>query len=324
MNFWEAQARARGKTKIYLTAFVIITCIVAAVSEMAMRHFAKGSYDPPYPVLGLTFLAITFLVALFNYGQYCNYGGSYVAESVGAYRIYPETRDPTEKQLLNIVEEVALAAGLPIPEVYVIPVHQINAFAAGTNPENAAIAITEGTLQKLNRDEIQGVIAHEFGHVYNADMKISLRLAAMVMGFFFVIYIGMRLLQVSSLSRSRSSNEKGGNPLVLAAFILMIAGAFTWFAGSVLKSMVSREREYLADACAVQFTRNPDGIANALRKIAIDTTEDMPKEGAAFSHLYFDEHSGFARLFATHPPIEKRIAAIEGKEYLPEEWKKML
>ncbi len=323
MNFWEAQARARGKTKVYVAAFVIITVLVAIGAELAMRYFAEDSYSPDFPVVGLTFMAITFVVALFNYFMYSTKGGSYVAESVGAYPVSNPPRNPVEKQLLNIVEEMALAAGVPVPAAYIIPAAQINAFAAGTNPENAAIAITEGALTKLNRDEVQGVIAHEFGHIYNGDMKISLRLAAMVMGFLFIIYLAMRILQFSGLRR-RSEDDKGGNPVMIAALVLIVAGAITWVAGSILKSTVSREREYLADACAVQFTRNPEGIANALRKIGNDSTEDMPKEGAAFSHLYFDEHSGFSSLFATHPPLEKRIEAIEGKEYLPEEWKKEL
>lgn len=324
MNFWKAQARARGKTKIYITLFVLITFIVAAISEWALRTFAEDSYQPDFPIFGLFFICLTFLVALANYAIYTQQGGAYVAESMGGIKLDPRSiSHPAEKQLLNIVEEIALASALPMPAVYVLPVNEINAFAAGTTPQNAAVAISAGALNKLNRDEIQGVIAHEFGHIYNGDMKISMRLAAMVMGFFFIIYIAMRILQFSGLSgRSRSSDQKGGNPIAIAALILMVAGAFTWLAGSILKACVSREREYLADACSVQFTRNPEGIANALRKIGKDNTHDMPREGAAYSHLYFRE--GINSIFATHPPLEKRIAAIEGKEYLPEEWKKDL
>ncbi|MEC7839104.1 MAG: M48 family metallopeptidase [Chlamydiota bacterium] len=324
MNFWEAQDRARKKTKYYLAAFVTITVFVAAIAEMAMRYFAPQAYTTDFPILGFSFLVITFFVAFFNYSLYRQHGGSYVAESIGAKRIHPNTEHPMEKQLLNIAEEIAISSGLPLPAIYIIPAKQINAFAAGITSDNAAIAITEGALRVLNRDEVQGVIAHEFGHIYNGDMKISLRLAAMVMGFFFALYMGMRILQFSGLSRSRSSNQKGANPLAIAALILMVAGVFSWFAGTLLKCVVSREREYLADACAVQFTRNPDGIANALRKIGHETHNDMPRGSAAFSHMYFDEHTGFSSLFATHPPLKKRIEAIEGKVYLPEEWKKEL
>lgn len=328
MNFWQAQDKARKKTKIYLAAFIIITLLIATLAEAAMRYFAGEAYQTDIPVIGLLFVAITFIAAGINYSLYSNFGGSYVAKSIGARQIEQTTTNPYEKQLLNIVEEMALAAGLPTPPVFIIPAKQINAFAAGLKPDNAAIAITEGALHTLNRDEIQGVIAHEFGHIYNGDMKISMRLAAMIMGFLFVFYMGFRLLQVSALTggRSRSSSrggQKGVDVTMLAALILFVAGLINFFVGKVLQAMVSREREYLADACSVQFTRNPQGIANALRKIAKEQTpSDMPKEGAAFAHMYLEDRSAFSALFATHPPLKKRIEAIEGKTYLPDEWKK--
>lgn len=323
MNFWEAQRRARSKTSLYVTLFVLLTMAAAALVEIGMRHFAYDSYNPPLPVLGIIFAAITFMTASFQYMQFRFYGGSYVAESVGAKRIDPAGATGKERMLLNIVEEISLASGVPLPPVYILNTPQINAFAAGLTREDAAITVTRGTLAFLNRDELQGVVAHEFGHIYNGDMKISMRLAAMVMGFFFVLYAAMRLLQFSDL-RSRDDN-KGPNPIAVAALLFLVAGAFTWLFGSLLKAAVSREREYLADACAVQFTRNPEGIANALRKIASESesmASKMPKSGLAFSHLYFDSHTGFSAFFATHPPIEKRIAAIEGREYIPDEWLK--
>lgn len=310
MNFWEAQARARRYTIIYIAVFVMITMIIATVAEWAMRYFAPEAYDPPLPYLGLTFLAITFLVAGFNYLRYKSFGGACAAEAVGARRVDPHTKDPVERKLLNIVEELALASSIPIPPVYIIPANEINAFAAGLNTDDAIVAITEGSLQKLNRDEIQGVIAHEFGHITNGDMCISMRLAAMLMGFYFALYIGIRLLQFGG----RSRGDKKGDPVALAAFILIIAGTLSWLAGSILKAMVSRQREYLADACSVQFTRNPEGIANALRKIGADNVQDMPQGGANFSHMYLNDSSFLSRLFATHPPLDKRIKAIEGTE----------
>lgn len=322
MNFWEAQRRARSRTSLYVTIFVLLTLFVAYISEAAMHAFAQENYNPPLPYVGLAFLTITFCVALFQYSMFRSQGGSYVAESVGARRIDPRYASPKEQMLLNIVEEVAIAASVPIPAVYILNAKEINAFAAGMTPNDAAVTVTLGTLNLLSRDELQGVVAHEFGHIHNGDMLISMRMAAMVMGFFFVLYLAMRLLQISSFrSDNRDENRRGGNPLVLAALILIVAGAFTWFAGSVLKSMISREREYLADACAVQFTRNPNGIANALRKIANEQVHDMPKSGIAYSHMYLEDTTMMSFLFATHPPIEKRIAAIEGREYIPEEWK---
>lgn len=324
-NFWELQRKARKRTSIYLLIFIGITIGMSVLIEVLMRSFAKDSYQPDFPILGFAFLAMTFAVAAFQYSMFQSYGGSYVAKSVGGRLVSPDSRDPRERQLLNIVEEIAIASSLPVPPIYLLEAHQINAFAAGLSKNSAAVAITRGALEKLNRDEIQGVIGHEFGHIYNGDMKISMRLAAMVMGFFFVLYFAFRILQFSSLTGGRERDEKrGGNPILLAALLLMGAGAVTWLFGSLLKAMVSREREYLADACAVQFTRNPNGIANALRKIGKDQTDDMPKQGMAISHMYLDNHVGFNSLFATHPPLEKRVKAILGLTFLPPEWKEDL
>lgn len=321
INFWEAQKKARSRTTLYLVLFVTMAIAIAAGAELAMRQFAGDAYHPPEPLVAVGFLVVTIGVAAFQYMLYNSQGGSYVAESVGGQLIDPNTSNFHYQQVLNIVQEIALASGMPVPPVYLIPAEDINAFAAGMNPDNAAIAITVGALKKLNRDELQGVIAHEFGHIYNGDMKISMRLAAMVMGFFIALYIGMRLLEFSSFSRRSRDNEKGGNPLVILALVFVVSGVITWIAGSILKASVSRQREYLADACAVQFTRNPNGIANALRKIAaIAPKNDMPSSGMSISHMYFNDHSFLSNLFATHPPLEKRIAALEGREYIPEEW----
>lgn len=327
MNFWEAQRIAKSKTGWYITIFILLTVLTGTLAELAMREFVPPDfYHPPLPLIGLAFFGVTFLVAGFNYSNYLNYGGSYVAKSLDAQLIERNTTNPRERQLLNIVEEVAISTGLPVPPVYLLDAKEINAFAAGTSPENSVITVTQGTLYQLNRDELQGVIAHEFGHIYNGDVKISMRLAAMIMGFFIISYLGLRLFQIASYSGSsrRSNNEgKGGNPLLIAALILTVAGAVTWFFGSILQASVSRQREYLADASSVQFTRHPSGILNALKKIAASKNiDDMPKSGKPFAHMYFNEHPSFwQRLFATHPPLEMRIAAIEGKEYTVEDEK---
>lgn len=317
MNFWEAQRKARSQTTLYLCLFVLFTLIVATASELALRYFSQENYAPSFPFFGLLFLILTFGVASYNYAMYNQYGGSYVAESVGGRQANPDSLNPRERQLINIVEEMALATSLPIPLVYIVPSNEINAFAAGLTPQAAAIAVTQGTLEKLNRDETQGVIAHEFGHIHNGDMVINLRLAAMIMGFFFMIYLGFRLLSGGRMKSRDNGQGKGGNPVLIAALIFIMAGAITWLVGSLLQACVSRQREFLADASAVQFTRNPDGIINALRKIAKDSTNrGMPITGTAYSHLYFEDRFS---LFSTHPSLRRRIAALEGKEYLPEE-----
>jgi heat shock protein HtpX len=318
MNFWQAQQKARSRTSLFVILFVILTAIMSAMVEISMRVFVpEYDHNNPLPWLGIGFMGITFLVAIFQYMKFSTVGGRYVPESLGAHRVDARTASYNEQKLLNIVEEMAVAAGLPMPPVYILPANQINAFAAGMTPQDAAVTVTQGTLDRLNRDELQGVIAHELGHIYNGDVKISMRLAAMVMGFFFVLYIGLRIIQFSSF-RGRGNgngNRRGQNPVAIAALLFIIAGAFTWFFGSILKSAVSREREYLADACAVQFTRNPLGIANALRKIEKESSADMPPQGNAYSHLYFNDLSFFSSLFQTHPPIKKRIAAILGGRY---------
>lgn len=292
---------------------------MAFLIDYAVRLLVEAGYMKPMPYLGALFLAVTFCVAGFYYIAFNSQGGSFVAESLGGRPVFRETIDYKERQLLNIVEEMAVASSQPVPPVYIIESKEINAFAAGMRPDNAAITVTRGALELLNRDELQGVIGHEFGHIYNGDMKISMRLAAMVMALVFILYIGIRLLQGSFLFGRRRDNGGGGgnNPIALIALIVIVAGAITWFAGAILRSMVSRQREYLADACAVQFTRNPEGIANALRKIGkAQEVHDMPRQGMAYSHLYFNNQSFLSLLFATHPPLEKRIAAIEGGTYL--------
>lgn len=315
MNFWEAQKKARSRTVLYVFVFFALTVAIALLIEYVMSLLAKEGYTQPIPYLGVIFFAITFVVAGFYYLSFKSNGGRFVAQTLGAREVVSSTGDLREKQLLNIVGEMAVASGVAIPAVFIMESKEINAFAAGTRPENAVIAVTRGALKLLDRDELQGVIAHEFSHIRNADMLLGMRLAAMVMGFVFMLYIGIRLLEGSFLFGRK---REGNSPIAIAALVFLVAGALTWFAGAILRSMVSRQREYLADASAVQFTRNPQGIANALRKIAAhENVHDMPRRGMAYSHLYFNNQSFWSKLFATHPPLEKRIAAIEGHKTNP-------
>ncbi len=312
MDFWKAQAQARRTTRFYIALFILLTFIASCFAELGARGFASEEYaeenGTPFPMVGVIFALVTFGVAIFQYSRFKQQGGSYVAESVGGRLVNPNTTDFKERQLLNIVQEMAMAASVPVPPTYIIDSEQINAFAAGLKKEDAAVAVTRGTLELLNRDELQGVIGHEFGHIHNGDMMINMRLAAMIMGFFFVLTIGLRLLQ---FTRFQSSGRDRINPLLILALIFLVAGSLTWVFGSILRASVSRQREYLADASSVQFTRNADGIKNALKKIAGQDVNDMPPAGNAYAHMYFDNYVGFSSLFATHPPIDKRISALE-------------
>lgn len=310
MDFWKAQQKAKTRTTIYLLSFVAMTFAVAFGIEWILQNFFENYYQRGFPLFAVAFCAMTFLYALYNYTMYQQYGGGYVAKSLGARQIGKASIERHEAILYNICEEIAVAASLPMPEIYLLDAKEINAFAAGLTPSKAAVTVTNGALSKLSRDELQGVIAHEFGHIYNGDMKIGLRLAAMVAGFFVVLSCGIKLMQFSNFR----SDEGRKSPLTFVAIALLAAGAITWLGGSILRGLVSQEREYLADATGVQFTRDPTGLIGALLKIEKDQKEDMPPLGQPYAHLYFNHHSFWQSLFATHPPIADRIAVLEGKK----------
>lgn len=308
MDFWEAQKRAKIRTRIALVIFIFMTIALAIIAEVAFRLFLGDQELENFPVVGALFAIVTFITALFQYLMYRNQGGSYVAESLGASVATRDSKNQKAVKLYNLVEEMAIASGLPMPAVYVLQAPAINAFAAGLTENNAAIAVTQGALDALSRDELQGVIAHEFGHIKNGDMRIGLQLAAMISGFFVLLYISFRVLDFSRFQRDENNR---GNATVLIAIILLAAGSLAWFGGSLLRSLVSRQREYLADASAVQFTRNPEGLIGALIKIKQENSHEMPKYGKPFEHLYFDRAGAFS-LFDSHPPIDARIAALKG------------
>lgn len=323
MQFWEAQRKARRTTVIYVILFILLALVVAVIGEVALRTFGGENYDSSFPYMGVAILGLTFGVALMEYGAYSLEGGGYVARSLGGRLIPKSTQNLKLQQLLNIVQEVSIASRVPAPEVYLLPAQEINAFAAGLTADKAAIAVTWGALEQLSREELQGVIAHEFGHIYNRDMRLTMRLAAMLAGFFFMVTIGFRLFQYTAwfpeTESRREEDRRGGNPLVLAALIFLAAGVVSWFFGSMLRALVSQQREYLADACAVQFTRSTRGLAGALHKIERSQVVDMPQAGISYAHLYISNKSFWGNLFATHPPIEKRIEALEGGTYKIEE-----
>lgn len=234
-------------------------------------------------------------------------GGSVIALELGGRHVLSETATEAEQQLLNIVEEMAIAAGLPVPQVYILD-HELgmNAFAAGFKPGDAVIGVTKGLLDSLNRDELQGVIAHEFSHILNGDMSINLRLMGLLYGILFV-YLAGRLLLYSRFDRE--------NRLWLFGLALVVIGSSGLLCGRLIQSAISRQREFLADASAVQFTRNPEGIGGALAKLAETGSEIVSPYAETSSHMFFGsalDAGWWGDLFATHPALEARIQRIFG------------
>ncbi len=235
-------------------------------------------------------------------------GGGEVARSLGGTPVDPATTDPLRRRLYNVVEEMAIAAGVPVPEVFVLEHEQgINAFAAGYSPADAAVAVTRGTLEHLNRDELQGVIAHEFSHIFNGDMRLNIRLVGFLFGILVIAVIGRRLLFTARYAR----DSRNAAPAVMMGLVVVLIGYAGLFFARWIKAAVSRQREFLADASAVQFTRNPDGVAGALKKIgALYASSFMTSDAEEIGHMLFARGMG-RQLFATHPPLDERIQAID-------------
>ncbi|MEM1423585.1 MAG: M48 family metallopeptidase [Planctomycetota bacterium] len=256
-------------------------------------------------------------------------GGQVVARALGGRLVPRDTRDPGERQLLNIVEEMALASGTPVPPVYIMQGERgINAFAAGYAPESAVIGVTRGAVDYLTRGQMQGVIAHEFSHILNGDMRINIRLMGVLHGILLLGLVGgimVRSLFYGSLlgsgSRSRSNVASSGNKgagivvFMVAGLVLVVLGAIGTFFGTWIKSAVSRQREYLADASAVQFTRDPSTISGALQAIGgfKHRSRLVAPNAAEASHMFFGQGltSGFNNMFASHPPLPDRIRRVD-------------
>jgi Zn-dependent protease with chaperone function len=246
-------------------------------------------------------------------------GGHTVAEMMGGQPLSPQTADPDERKIQNVVEEMAIASGTPVPPVFVLEQEDgINAFAAGFAPGDAVIGVTRGCIRNLTRDELQGVIAHEFSHILNGDMRLNIRLIGVLYGILLISMTGwiiFRSTAYSSRIQSRDNgNKRGANPWPLVGLALYVLGYVGVIFGNLIKAAVSRQREFLADASAVQFTRNPDGIAGALKKIgALSQGSGVLAPAAAeASHLFFGDAIGhFFQAFATHPSLVERIRRID-------------
>jgi Zn-dependent protease with chaperone function len=311
MDFFERQEVAkRNSGRLVLLFAVAVVATVAAVHVLVAATIGGGNFlDPRIMLLsGGSVLVVVLLGTLVKMAQ-MGHGGAAVAAALGGHQIDPSTRDPEERRVLNVVEEMAIASGLPVPPVYIMEEDAINAFAAGNTPRDAVIGVTRGCIRALSRDELQGVMAHEFSHVFHQDMRLNMRLVGWLGGIFAISMIGRVMLR--AMPRRRSCRETDGPRTLMAALGLglFVIGIVGYFFGRVIQSAVSRQREYLADASAVQYTRNPDGIAGALEKIARGAGSRLEAPAAAeFSHFLFAD--GVASLFATHPPIEERIRRI--------------
>ena len=262
-------------------------------------------------VMGALGTALVILsVSAWNMMQLAS-GGKAVAEMVGARRIPPDTKDPLERRLVNVVEEMSIASGVRVPAVYVMDGEpNINAFAAGYEVSDSIVAVTRGTLETLNRDELQGVIGHEFSHILNGDMRLNIRMIGVLAGIVFIGSIGDFLMR----SQRGGGDSKGAAPIFAAGLALLLIGYIGLFFARLIKAAASRQREFLADASSVQFTRNPDGIAGALDQIGVVAGGSLIANRRAedMSHMFFGQgiEVKLSGLFDTHPPVEERIAHV--------------
>ncbi|CAM5213746.1 M48 family metallopeptidase [Alishewanella longhuensis] len=323
-NFFQQQDLARRNTKILILLFMLaVLSLIVLTNVLVMLSFGffqgQQAMRLPWELISTISLVVIAVVglAIVAKWQQLKLGGRTIAQSLGGERLSADSKDPLQRRLLNVVEEMALAANLPVPPVYLLPERGINAFAAGYSPADAVIGVTQGCIEQLNRDELQGVVAHEFSHILNGDMRMNIRLIAILNGILFIGHIGYYLLRAGRGARIGFSSRKrgeGAGAIMLLGVGLVVIGYLGSFFGNLIKAAVSRQREYLADASAVQFSRNPRGIAGALKRIGGYKPGSRIQHGNAdeVSHFFFGEAiSRWAAIFATHPPLEKRIRRVD-------------
>lgn len=327
-GFFQRQASARRNTSLlvflFLTAVALITLAVCLVGYLVTRSETSGLPFHYWLLTSHGLITASAVVLLICMGSLIRWvdlagGGSRVAKMVGARPIDPDTRDSDERKLRNIVEEMAIASGVAVPELYIMDNETgINAFVAGYTPGSAVMVVTHGSITQLTRDELQGVVGHEFSHIFNGDMRLNVRLIALLSGILMIGQIGSFLLHASFYSGGRSSARNRDGRAQAAMGILGVAlfviGYVGVFFGRLIQAAVSRQRETLADASSVQFTRNPDGIGGALFKIGLRGSYlDTTGHASDMNHMCFGESARmkFSSLLASHPPIEQRINAIQ-------------
>ena len=333
-SFFENQALARRNTKLLVAMYLLaVAGVILAVDLVLAGVWIYGVGDMVVPkgrspgplallaavpakvyLLGALGTALViFAVSGWNIMQLSS-GGKAVAEMVGARRVSPDTGDALERRLMNVVEEMAIASGTRVPGVYIMDGEAgINAFAAGYDVSDSIVAVTRGTLEALNRDELQGVVAHEFSHILNGDMRLNIRMIGVLAGIVFIGSIGEFIMR----SQRGGGDNKSAAPVFLGGLALLLIGYIGLFFARLIKAAASRQREFLADASSVQFTRNPDGIAGALDQIGISSAGALiaNRHAEDVSHMFFGQalEMRLAGLFDTHPPLDERIARAHGR-----------
>ncbi|NOH50161.1 M48 family metallopeptidase [Vibrio rotiferianus] len=329
MDFFDHQDTARQRTGLLVFLFSLAVFVITGLVSVLSIGIYYGVTGEPFDqntaisYVLLCFAGVVLIVAIssmIRLSDLSSNGGRGVAESVGGKLISSNTIDAKHRRLLNVVEEMSIASGIPVPPVYVMQEERgINAFAAGMSIDDAVIGVTQGALDTFTRDELQGVIAHEFSHILNGDMRMNTRLIGVLFGITCIAHFGHLVLDnthhTSRVSRSSSDSDKGFAVIMLIAIVCLVLGWVGTLFGSMIKAAISRQREFLADASAVQFTRNDQGISGALKKIGGHASGSSLKAKASsqMSHMMFGQSSlsGFTGLFATHPPLEERIRRIE-------------
>lgn len=326
MDFFEQQEVARKNTGYLVALFVLAVSALISVTYLVVAsavaylqgggNFTFGDLWNWRILVGIGG-SIVFVVggAVLTRMVQLRSGGQVVAEMLGGRRVEPASVEPAERRLLNVVEEMAIASGTPVPPVYILDQElSINAFAAGHTQEDAVIGVTRGALEAFTRDQLQGVVAHEFSHILNGDMRLNIRLMGVLYGILVIGLVGWFILRspIFAVSRSARDRERGAAILLLKVMgvVLVVIGWLGTFFGNLIKAAVSRQREYLADASAVQFTRNPEGIGGALKRIAEYGLGSRLHAAHAveMSHMLFGE--GVRSLFSTHPPLADRIRRV--------------
>jgi Zn-dependent protease with chaperone function len=330
VDFFARQEQTRRTSRVlvgaFLLAFLVCAFATTIVVAIALRAYMEnhslflgteswwqwlGAHSTLVGAVGGGTIALMGFASLYRAATLAA-GGGQVARMLGATAVTGEGSDPLQRRLVNVVEEIALASGVPVPEIFVLEQEAgINAFAAGMNHSNAAITVTRGALERLDRAELQGVIAHEFSHVLNGDMRLNQQLIGLSFGILVLSLMGRWLLRSARYAR-RGRNSGGIAAALAIGMALTLIGAIGVFSSRLIKAAVSRQREALADASAVQFTREPQGLAGALKKVAGYGGRITSVETEEVAHMLFERGSrAFSGWFATHPPLLERIHALD-------------